>query len=116
MLFFYLNLDFEFDQQNLTMRAILELNETELDNKVLEAIKTAFKGLDLEISVRIKPSSLFSKEEFTSKIKQAQEATSAYQLTAQEFDDFYAQVMSNEEIDLEKEFVKFRIVMDNEGN
>lgn len=98
------------------MKAILELNETELDTKILEAIKTAFKGLDLEISVRVKSPYLLSKEEFSYKIKQAQEATSAYRLNGQEFDNFYTQVMSDEELDLEKEFVKFRIVLDNEGN
>lgn len=58
---------------------------------------------------------LTRKEEFITQIKQAQEATLAYRLKPEEFDVFYTQVMSDEEIDLKKEFLKFKIILDNEG-
>lgn len=98
------------------MKAILELNETELDNKVLEAIKMAFKGLDLEISVQVKKPYYLSEEDFISRVKTAQEAKEAYRLSPEQFEGFYDKVMSDEEIDLDKEFTKFRIVLDNERN
>jgi len=98
------------------MKAILELNETELNNKVLEAIKMAFKGLDLEISVQVKNVHVIPADEFASRIKEAQDAVFAYRLSPSDFDGFYDQVMSNEEIHLEKEFAKFRIDLDNERN
>jgi hypothetical protein len=96
------------------MKAILELNETELDITVLEAVKTAFKGLDLKISIQVRKPYQLSEEEFNQQINQAREATIAYRLNPQDFDDFYNKITSEEEIDLKEDFEKFKIDLKHE--
>lgn len=82
------------------MELIYQVSEAELDYKLFEAIKVAFKGQKLRISVRVETSS--EATSFEKKILKNASSEISYVFENDEFDKYVAKSESGEKVDAEQ--------------